>query len=295
MATAEKKATTTELPVCFLIMPIADPDGYEKGHFTRVYEDVFKPACQKSGYQSVRADEVKQTNLIHLDILQKLIESPMAVCDLSSRNPNVLFELGLRQAFDMPTVLVQEIGTPKIFDIAPLRYTEYRSQLGYRDVLEDQEQIAEAIRSTATAAKSGKSVNSIVKILSLSRPAALQDASENDIGEVLQIVRAEINELRSEFRRTTSRMTGVAESAITGIPTPRIRNFEPDIEQVMHSLKHGMPPEMALEEITKIKKNILRRMEPDVTSSVREKAYDYLMKCEAAEAEIYSKFGRSSE
>ena len=119
-------------------MPISDQEGYEKGQFTKVYEDIFKPACISSGYDPIRADEVKQTNLIHLDILQKLIASPMAICDLSSRNPNVLFELGLRQAFDKPTVLVQEVGTPKIFDIAPLRYTEYRKELRYREVLEDQ-------------------------------------------------------------------------------------------------------------------------------------------------------------
>ena len=65
-------------------------------------------ASDTAGFKSVRADEVRQTNLIHLDVLQKLIESPMAICDLSSRNPNVLFELGLRQAFDKPVVLVQE-------------------------------------------------------------------------------------------------------------------------------------------------------------------------------------------
>ena len=104
-----------------------------------MYEDLFKVACNKSGFKAVRADEVKQTYLIHLDIFQKLIESPMAICDLSNRNPNVLFELGLRQAFDKPTVLVQQCETPKIFDISPLRYTEYRKELKYREVLEDQD------------------------------------------------------------------------------------------------------------------------------------------------------------
>lgn len=81
---------------CFIIMPIAECDGYDKGHFSKVYEDIFKPACANANFRPVRADEVKQTNLIHLDILQKLIDSPMAICDLSSCNPNVLFELGLR-------------------------------------------------------------------------------------------------------------------------------------------------------------------------------------------------------
>jgi len=83
------------MPSCLAIMPISDPEGYEKGHFRDVYEDLIKPACEEAGFQAIRGDEVKETNLIHLDILKKLLEAPMAICDLSSRNPNVLFELGI--------------------------------------------------------------------------------------------------------------------------------------------------------------------------------------------------------
>ena len=123
---------------CFVIMPISDPDGYEVDHFRRVYEDLFVPACEKAGFRAVRADATAQSNLIHLDILQKLINSPMVLCDLSARNPNVLFELGIRQAFDKPTVLVQETGTPRIFDISPLRIIDYRPGLRYREAVYDQ-------------------------------------------------------------------------------------------------------------------------------------------------------------
>jgi hypothetical protein len=186
---------------CFVVMPIAEPDGYDKGHFSKVYEDIFKPACVAAGFKAIRADEVKQTNLIHLDILQKLIDSPMAICDLSSRNPNVLFELGLRQAFDKPTVLVQETGTPKIFDIAPLRYTEYRRELRYREVLEDQELISQALKATLEATSQGDGVNSIVSILSLSKPATLKEQVGSESTGLLQLVRAEMSEMRSDFQR----------------------------------------------------------------------------------------------
>ncbi len=188
-------------PECFVIMPIADADGYDKGHFKKVYEDLYKVACEKAGFQAIRADDVKQTNLIHLDILQKLVSSPMAICDLSNRNPNVLFELGLRQAFDKPTVLVQEMGTPKIFDISPLRYYEYRKELKYREVLEDQEAISDAIAATKEANDNGEGVNSIISLLSLSSPASLKDVTENDSAKMLQVVMSEMNELRADFKK----------------------------------------------------------------------------------------------
>jgi hypothetical protein len=191
---------------CFVIMPIADPEGYEKGHFRKVYEDIFQIACDKAGFKAVRADEVKQTNLIHLDILQKLIDSSMSICDLSNRNPNVLFELGLRQAFDKPTVLVQETDTPPIFDISPLRYTNYNKELKYRDVLDAQTNIAAALKATKEATSKGEGVNSIVGLLSLASPALLKDITENDAAKMLQIVMSEMNDLRTDFRRTINKI-----------------------------------------------------------------------------------------
>lgn len=187
---------------CFVIMPISNPDGYEPGHFQRVYEDLFIPACDAAGYRAVRADEVRQTNLIHLDVLQKIIESPMALCDLSSRNPNVLFELGLRQAFDKPVVLVQEVGTPPIFDINPLRYASYRREMLYRQVIEDQREITDTIKETRQAIGNNKSINSIVKLLSLTHGASLANISEGEKESAfLQLIMNEISNLRSDVNR----------------------------------------------------------------------------------------------
>lgn len=288
----EKKAEASQSPLeCFVIMPIADPDGYDKGHFTKVYEDIFKPACEVSGYKPVRADEVKQTNLIHLDILQKLIESPMAICDLSSRNPNVLFELGLRQAFDKPTVLVQEIGTPKIFDIAPLRYTEYRKELRYREVLEDQQFIAEAINATREATSKGEGVNSIVSILSLSKPATLKEVSEGDSSGLLQLVRAEMSEMRSDFRRAmhtfeNNRMANTPDFMSPGGMsniTRRIRDAKEMIREVEILIDQGAPMEYIIEKTSSIQKRLSRFMENDTPDRYRDEARHLFMMCEELE------------
>jgi len=203
--TTKKTEETKEVTVkpenndCFIIMPIADHPDYKQGHFKRVYEDIFAPACRAAGYCPVRADDVAQTNLIHLDILQKLLESPMAICDLSTRNPNVLFELGLRQAFDKPTILVQEVGTPQIFDINLFRYTQYRNGLDYRDVLADQKSIQKVIEETKQAVEEGKSVNSIVKLLSIMSPATLQDSSNFGEKEYFNVLMSELLNIKKQL------------------------------------------------------------------------------------------------
>ncbi len=188
---------------CFIIMPISDVDGYEKGHFLRVYEDIIKPAVSKTEFNSIRADEVKETNFIHLDILKKLIDAPIAICDLSTRNPNVLFELGIRQAFDKPVVLIQEKGTPKIFDIGPLRYLEYSKNMKYHEVLKTQEELTEAIQATKDAEGKQGNINSIVRLMALSNPATIPTIEgDNKEALAIDVLQTQLNDMRKMMEIT---------------------------------------------------------------------------------------------
>ena len=226
---------------CFVLMPIADCDGYEKVHFAHVYDDIIKPAIDKTEYTAIRADEVKETNFIHLDILKKLIDAPIAVCDLSTRNPNVLFELGIRQAFDKPVVLIQEKGTPKIFDIAPLRYLEYSKEMKYHEVLESQKKLQEAIEATKAAEGDSGNINSIVKLMALSSPAIIPNL-DNSNKEVLalDVMRSQMNDLKMmmemivhEGRKGISRRSSIAAIEYERIVNrlDKISSLKMDIEQ----------------------------------------------------------------
>lgn len=181
---------------CFIIMPISDPEGYPSGHFGHVYEDIIKPSCELSNYTAIRADDVKETNLIHTDILKKLIDAPLAICDLSTRNPNVLFELGIRQAFDKPVVLIQENETPKIFDISPLRVLTYSKEMKYHEVLAFHDELKGAIDATVKATADPENINSIVKLLALSAPANIPDLENGKESMLLGSLQAEMKEMR---------------------------------------------------------------------------------------------------
>jgi hypothetical protein len=187
---------------CFVIMPISDHKDYEKGHFKRVYEDVIIPACEKANYIAVRADDVEETDMIHLSILKKLIEAPMAICDLSTRNPNVLFELGLRQAFDKPVVLIQETGTERIFDVSILRAYDYSKELKYKDVLNDQEAISRMLKGTEKGFVTGEGFNSVIKLLSLTQGAQIKtidDPNEQFKMQLFQLS-SQMDDISSELR-----------------------------------------------------------------------------------------------
>jgi hypothetical protein len=199
MSIAESRAS--ELPVCFVMMPITDPPGYPPGHFKHVFEDLLAPACARAGYQAVRADQIRPTNLIHVDVLRKTIESPMGLCDLSSHNPNVLFELGLRLAFEKPVLLVRDSITQDLFDIAPLRFTGYRQARLYHEVLEDQETIAAALKATHLAAGDDDCTNSIMRLLALPQSAQMPQAPKDPTPLLLRLLNDEVGAVKDELRR----------------------------------------------------------------------------------------------
>ena len=163
MMTEESRKKRT----CFVVMPISDPEGYDTGHFARAYRHFIKPACEKAGLECVRADDVKVTNHIVVDILQRILGSDLVVCDLSSRNPNVLYELGIRQAFDLPVVLIKDRKTERIFDIQGLRTLDYDETLRIDTVEKEISSLATMIQRTLEG--DPKDVNSVIRLLSVTK------------------------------------------------------------------------------------------------------------------------------
>ncbi|WP_227732115.1 hypothetical protein [Yersinia proxima] len=191
---------------CFIIMPIADVPSYESGHFNRVYQHLIAPACRKAGFKPIRADEVNSSNMIVLDILKKIVECDMAICDLSSRNPNVLYELGLRQAFNKKTVLIKDKITTSPFDVQAFRYAEYDNSLRIDYVQNEIASLAIAIKSTYEAQND---INSIVQLLQI-EPA--------QIGEKTQLSTPDTMIL-SAIRDLTNRIDAFSNNDITSRST----------------------------------------------------------------------------
>ncbi|QTC51083.1 hypothetical protein H0Z11_04180 [Pantoea agglomerans] len=168
-----------KIKTCFVIMPIADHPDYDVGHFTRVYEHLIKPACLAAGYQPIRADDSKASHMIMFDILKKIMDCDMAICDLSSKNANVFYELGLRQAFNKKTILITDGRDKPPFDLAGFRYVPYSQSLRVDTVNIEIKLIQEMLTETESAPDDD--VNSIVKLLKI-QPAKIDkvDLSKND-------------------------------------------------------------------------------------------------------------------
>src|SRR3954451_24540240 len=126
-------------PLCFVLMPFAskpDPAGGPDIDFNQVYEGAIKPGIEDADMLPIRADEEKLGGIIHKAMFERLLVCEYAVADLTTSNPNVMYELGVRHAARPRTTLtVYATSSPLPFDVRLLRTQPYR--LGTKNAFAD--------------------------------------------------------------------------------------------------------------------------------------------------------------
>jgi hypothetical protein len=95
------------------------------------------------------ADDV---GVIQKRIVQNVYSSDVLVCDVSGKNPNVMFELGMRLAFDKPTVIVKDDKTDYAFDTGIIEHVPYPRDLRFSKVVAFKSALADKVVATYRAA-----------------------------------------------------------------------------------------------------------------------------------------------
>ena len=108
---------------CFYITPIGEEGSEQRKHADLLLGQIVEPAVEELGLELavVRADKMTQPGMISQQILQHVLGARLVVADLSFHNPNVFYELAIRHATKLPTVLISRTAERIPFDIADLR------------------------------------------------------------------------------------------------------------------------------------------------------------------------------
>lgn len=151
MAKQKKEAPNSEkLPeekVCGLVMPISAIDGCEASHWLDV-QNILSDAIKMAEFTPNMVSDDKAIGVIHKRIIQNLYENPIVVCDVSAKNPNVMFELGLRLAFDKPAIIVIDYETKYSFDTSLVEHLSYPRDLRFPLIEEFKEKLSRKIKDT---------------------------------------------------------------------------------------------------------------------------------------------------
>jgi len=150
-----KEKTIVDNKTCGIVMPIASMPEYPEKHWREVLK-IIEEAAELAGYNARLVSESESINIIQKDIVQNLYTDEVVICDVSGRNPNVLFELGMRLTFDKPTIIIKDNITDYIFDIGPIKHIQYQKDLNYHSINEFKEDLAKKIKGTVEAYKDPK-------------------------------------------------------------------------------------------------------------------------------------------
>jgi hypothetical protein len=116
---APKPARVREfLDTCFVMMPFGD-------WFDRYYQEIYVPAIKEAGFEPVRADELFTTGSVVEQIWEQIQKSSVLLADVSEKNANVFYELGLAHAACKPAVLAAGQLEDVPFDLRHLRVIIY--------------------------------------------------------------------------------------------------------------------------------------------------------------------------
>lgn len=153
-------------------MPVGEPDGYAQGHFNRVYQYIIVPACRLAGFSPLRADGPEPDSA--LDIIKTIIESDVAICDISSNNSAALYGFAIRHATSLPVTLIKDLKTNTIANIPEFDVVQYDESLRIDTVQNEIETLSEALKKSFANKAVGDSL-----INRLNIGAAQSDASIN--------------------------------------------------------------------------------------------------------------------
>src|SRR5690348_15593707 len=112
---------------CFVVMGFGVKTDFATGRkldLGQSYRALIKPVVEERGIQCVRADEIRLSGLIDVPMYRELLTADYVIADLSTANPNALYELGVRHALrPRTTIVISENKLPYPFDLNHVKIT----------------------------------------------------------------------------------------------------------------------------------------------------------------------------
>ncbi len=106
------------LDTCFIVMPFGE-------WYDRYYKEVYAGATKDAGFEPQRADGLFSTGTVIEQIWEQIRKAKVLLADLTGKNANVFYELGLAHAVSKPVILITGNLEDVPFDLRHLRVIVY--------------------------------------------------------------------------------------------------------------------------------------------------------------------------
>ena len=196
---------------CFVIMPVTTPEHFlptynnDGAHFQHVLEHLFRPALEQLDFEVI-PPTVAGADLIQAQIIQNLETSDLVLCDMSSLNPNVFFELGIRTALNRPVCMLRDNVTPTVpFDNSMINYHTYLSDLTPWTLDAQVQRLNEHIRNSVERSKGQNGLWRYFGLTTIATPPAEETSVDAKVDRLTLQVEALNRRLEDSVPRTARR------------------------------------------------------------------------------------------
>lgn len=201
----KKEELKNEKKTCGIIMPIAPHPEYPADHWKDVLT-ILNEAIGKTEFEPKLVSDDVAIGLIHDRIVTNIYNNEIVVCDVSSKNPNVMFELGLRLAFDKPTIIIKDENTGYSFDTGVIEHLSYPSSLRFNQIVKFQDELIKKIKATYKKSQEEANFSPFLKSFGKTiKPATIQQTEIPEgkyIVNQLEALRQEMQIMRVEQRHS---------------------------------------------------------------------------------------------
>jgi hypothetical protein len=108
-----------DYPEAFIIMPFSEKWS------DNVYDNLFVKGIKAAGFSVVRGDVVPRVGNLNDNVWRMITQAGVIVADVSVRNPNVYYEMGLATALGKPVFVFKQRPVQLPADFSGIHYYDY--------------------------------------------------------------------------------------------------------------------------------------------------------------------------
>lgn len=184
---------------CFVISPIGSEGSDTRERSDKILEYIIEPVVTEFGYKPVRADAIAEPGMITSQVIDRVVETPLAVADLTGSNANVFYELAVRHAYKQPVIQIIDRDDNIPFDVSDTRIIKIDIE-DIEAVENAKNKMKEQIRSIEQEDSQIETPLSVARDLKRLRESAdPEDQSIAEIKEDLTMLRSNISSIQQRI------------------------------------------------------------------------------------------------